>query len=120
VVNELCDVYIDQALQLSPEELASKTKSDNGYTFLHELALFTRDRTVLRDQLIAVLLAGRDTTAATLSVSDTQDCHPILEAGHNPQTLADFSHMTATDKEFVIVDILRTRTPPGSSTQAAR
>lgn len=36
-------------------------------TFLHALAGFTRDRKVLRDQLIAVLLAGRDTTASTLS-----------------------------------------------------
>ncbi|KAI2615638.1 cytochrome P450 52A11 [Hypoxylon sp. NC1633] len=67
VVNEFCNIYIDRALQLSPEELASKTKSDQGYTFLHELASFTRDRQVLRDQLVAVLLAGRDTTAATLS-----------------------------------------------------
>jgi cytochrome P450 len=47
--------------------LASKTKDDHSYTFLHALAGFTRDRTVLRDQIIAVLLAGRDTTAATLS-----------------------------------------------------
>ncbi|KAI1213781.1 cytochrome P450 52A11 [Annulohypoxylon truncatum] len=67
VVNEFCNIYIDQALRLSPEDLASKTKSDQGYTFLHELASFTRDRKVLRDQLVAVLLAGRDTTAATLS-----------------------------------------------------
>ncbi|KAI0890726.1 cytochrome P450 52A11 [Annulohypoxylon maeteangense] len=67
VVNEFCNLYIERALRLSPEELASKTKSDSGYTFLHELASFTRDRKVLRDQVIAVLLAGRDTTAATLS-----------------------------------------------------
>lgn len=67
VINKLCETYIDRALQLSPEELATRTKSDEGYTFLHELASFTRDRTVIRDQLVAVLLAGRDTTAATLS-----------------------------------------------------
>ncbi|ETS86214.1 hypothetical protein PFICI_00042 [Pestalotiopsis fici W106-1] len=67
VINKLCETYIDRALQLSPEELATRTKSDNGYTFLHELALFTRDRKVIRDQLVAVLLAGRDTTASTLS-----------------------------------------------------
>lgn len=67
VINKLCETYIDRALELSPEELATKSKSDEGYTFLHDLASFTRDRTVIRDQLIAVLLAGRDTTAATLS-----------------------------------------------------
>ena len=43
------------------------TKSDRGYTFLHALAGFTRDRHTLRDQLIAILLAGRDTTASALS-----------------------------------------------------
>ncbi|KAI1394230.1 cytochrome P450 52A11 [Hypoxylon trugodes] len=67
VVNEFCGTYIDRALRLTPEELATRTKSDQDYTFLHELASFTRDRKVLRDQLVAVLLAGRDTTAATLS-----------------------------------------------------
>ncbi|KAI1106644.1 cytochrome P450 52A11 [Jackrogersella minutella] len=67
VVNEFCNVYIERALRLSPSELATKTKADEGYTFLHELASFTRDRKVLRDQLVAVLLAARDTTAATLS-----------------------------------------------------
>lgn len=67
VINEFVTPYIDQALSLSPEELATKTKSEEGYTFLHALASFTRDRKVLRDQLVAVLLAGRDTTASTLS-----------------------------------------------------
>lgn len=61
------DRYVQQALLLSPAELESKTKADGGYTFLHELASYTRDPKVLRDQLVAVLLAGRDTTASTLS-----------------------------------------------------
>jgi cytochrome P450 len=67
VINEFVTPFIEQALRLSPEELATKTKSEEGYTFLHALASFTRDRKVLRDQLVAVLLAGRDTTASTLS-----------------------------------------------------
>ncbi|KAI9053821.1 hypothetical protein LZ554_002769 [Drepanopeziza brunnea f. sp. 'monogermtubi'] len=66
-INEFVTPYIEQTLRLSPEELATKTKSEEGYTFLHALAGFTRDRAVLRDQLVAVLLAGRDTTASTLS-----------------------------------------------------
>ncbi|KAI2465077.1 cytochrome P450 52A11 [Annulohypoxylon bovei var. microspora] len=80
VVNEFCNIYIERALRLSPEELASKTKSDQGYTFLHELASFTRDRKVLRDQLVAVLLAGRDTTAATLSFA-------FYELGRRPEAV---------------------------------
>ena len=67
VLNAFVEKYIDQALALPPSELEAKTKSDQGYTFLHALASYTRDRTVLRDQLVAVLLAGRDTTAVTLS-----------------------------------------------------
>ena len=66
-MNEFVEPFIDEALSLPPEELATKSKSDEGYTFLHALAGFTRDRKVLRDQLVAVLLAGRDTTASTLS-----------------------------------------------------
>ena len=67
VINEFVNPYIEHALCLSPEELATKTKSEEGYTFLHALASFSRDRKVLRDQLVAVLLAGRDTTASILS-----------------------------------------------------
>ncbi|KAF2173799.1 hypothetical protein M409DRAFT_16070 [Zasmidium cellare ATCC 36951] len=67
VLNKFVDRYIDEALALPKDELEKKTKSDDGYTFLHAIATYTRDRQVLRDQLVAVLLAGRDTTAVTLS-----------------------------------------------------
>jgi len=67
VINEFVTPFIEDALALSPAELATKTKSEEGYTFLHAIASFTRDRKMLRDQLVAVLLAGRDTTASTLS-----------------------------------------------------
>ena len=67
VLNRFIDRYIHKALELPPEQLESIAKSSEGYTFLHELANYTRDRKVLRDELVAVLLAGRDTTANTLS-----------------------------------------------------
>jgi cytochrome P450 len=67
VINNFVNQYIELALRLTPEELATKSKSDEGYTFLHELASFTQDPKVLRDQLVAILLAGRDTTASSLS-----------------------------------------------------
>jgi len=67
IMDDFVNVFIERALRLSDEELECKTKSDQGYTFLHELARFTKDRKILRDQLVAVLLAGRDTTAGTLS-----------------------------------------------------
>ena len=81
VIDAFIDQYVDQALRLSPEELAGKSKGDAGYTFLHALAGFTRDRKVLHDQIIAVLLAGRDTTASTLSWT-------IYELGRHPEAVA--------------------------------
>ncbi|KAI8634103.1 cytochrome P450 [Xylariaceae sp. FL1651] len=59
--------YIKQTLAIPPEEIEKLTKADDEFTFLHNLARFTQDPKVIRDQLIAVLLAGRDTMAATLS-----------------------------------------------------
>lgn len=66
-MDEFVYQYVQQALALPPDELESKAKGSAGYTFLHALAAYTRDPKVLRDQLVAVLLAGRDTTASTLS-----------------------------------------------------
>lgn len=80
-INQFVNVYIERALLLSPAELESKGKTDAGYTFLHALAGFTHDRKVLRDQLVAVLLAGRDTTASTLSWT-------IYELARHPQCVA--------------------------------
>lgn len=66
-LNDFVEPYVEDALALSEEELSNRTKDDNGYTFLHAIASHTRDRKVLRDQIVGVLLAGRDTTACTLS-----------------------------------------------------
>ncbi|KAI1132561.1 cytochrome P450 [Nemania abortiva] len=66
-IEEFIMPYIQQTLAIPPEELANLTKSDTESTFLHHLARFTQDPKMMRDQLVAVLLAGRDTTAATLS-----------------------------------------------------
>ncbi|KAK1752377.1 cytochrome P450 [Echria macrotheca] len=85
VINKFIDQYIDLALTLSPEELESKSKSDTGYTFLHALAGFTRERKVLHDQLIAVLLAGRDTTASTLSWT-------LYELSRHPEAVSKLRH----------------------------
>lgn len=56
---------IKRALSLTPEELASSVQSK--YTFLQALANLTQDPKILRDQILAILMAGRDTTASALS-----------------------------------------------------
>ncbi|KAH8802503.1 cytochrome P450 [Xylogone sp. PMI_703] len=65
VINDIAFPYIDAALALDASELASKS-TDQSYTFLHALASVSRDRIFLRDQIVSLLLAGRDTTAAIL------------------------------------------------------
>ena len=82
VMNNFVEPFIDEALLLSPDELEKRTKSDDGYTFLHAIAAFSRDRKMLRDQLVAVLLAGRDTTACTLSWL-------FHQLGNNPDVVAE-------------------------------
>lgn len=67
VMDDMVQPFIDRTLNLTTDELEKLSKSDTEFSFLHSLANYTRDPKVIRDQLIAVLLAGRDTTAATLS-----------------------------------------------------
>ncbi|PWW73352.1 cytochrome P450 52A5 [Tuber magnatum] len=65
VLNSFVEPYVERALEMRPEEL--KSRNEKSYNFLHALAEFTRDKRLLRDQLVAVLLAARDSAAATLS-----------------------------------------------------
>ncbi|KAF7187191.1 Cytochrome P450 52-E3 [Pseudocercospora fuligena] len=60
--NAFIEPFVEEALQLSQSELEGKP-----WTFLQAIAGYTRDPKVIRDQIASVLLAGRDTTACTLS-----------------------------------------------------
>lgn len=64
-MDDFMQPFIDSVLSMTTEQLDSMLAKKD--TFLHALARFTRDPKVIRDQLVAILLAGRDTTAATLS-----------------------------------------------------
>lgn len=52
-INDFIEPIIERALSLDRAELEEKTQSSQGYTFLHALVGFTRDRKVLRDQIVA-------------------------------------------------------------------
>ncbi|PFH61535.1 hypothetical protein XA68_17112 [Ophiocordyceps unilateralis] len=67
ILERFIDPFIQSALSLPPDQLAYLSKSDRDFTFLHNIVLLSRDPKVIRDQIMAVLLAGRDTTASTLS-----------------------------------------------------
>lgn len=78
-MDRFIEPWITEALSMTQEQLDKKlSKTD---TFLHALARRTRDRKVIRDQLVALLLAGRDTTSTTLSWM-------ILELARNPKVVA--------------------------------
>lgn len=57
--------YVDKAVNMDDETLEKKSQS--GYTFLYELAKTTKNPKVLQDQLLNIMVAGRDTTAGLLS-----------------------------------------------------
>ncbi|RCI11102.1 hypothetical protein L249_7309 [Ophiocordyceps polyrhachis-furcata BCC 54312] len=78
-IDDFVNKFIDQALRMTPDEL--QASSEKSYTFLHELARTTRDPKVIRDQIVNVILAGRDTTAGTLSWA-------VYELARNPAIVA--------------------------------
>jgi len=72
ICHDFVDQYIMQALvRIKAEQLGEKKSHGNlnreRYVFLDELVKSTEDPTRLRDELLNVLLAGRDTTASLLS-----------------------------------------------------
>jgi len=70
ICHEYIDKFVDDALifrkQLDEEKIAS-SKKDEKYYFIQEVAKQTTDSKRIRDELINILLAGRDTTASLLS-----------------------------------------------------
>ena len=65
VLDAFVNPFVDRALQMNLSELTERTSHKS---FLESLAATgTKDRKFLRDQVVAVLLAGRDTTAGILS-----------------------------------------------------
>ncbi|CUM65864.1 uncharacterized protein PRCAT00003514001 [Priceomyces carsonii] len=64
-VQDFTQYYVKKALATSEEELESKSK--DGYIFLYELVKKTKDPKVIQDELLSIMLAGRNTTASLLS-----------------------------------------------------
>nr|B8QHP5.1 RecName: Full=Cytochrome P450 52-N1; Short=CYP52-N1; AltName: Full=Cytochrome P450 monooxygenase CYP52-N1 [Starmerella bombicola]ACD75402.1 cytochrome P450 monooxygenase CYP52-N1 [Starmerella bombicola]AIY55342.1 cytochrome P450 monooxygenase CYP52-N1 [Wickerhamiella domercqiae] len=66
-VHTVMDHYVQLALKATEKYDPDDDSEKGEYYFSHELAKLTRDPLSLRDQLFNILIAGRDTTAATLS-----------------------------------------------------
>lgn len=64
------DKFVDDAIRFKHEQDEEKkagSQKEERYIFIQELAKQTTDRKRLRDELVNILLAGRDTTASLLS-----------------------------------------------------
>ncbi|AOW01094.1 hypothetical protein B0I72DRAFT_168410 [Yarrowia lipolytica] len=66
IVHDFTDFYVSKALAARKEKF-QELDQEGKYIFLYELAKETRNPKVLRDQMLNILLAGRDTTASLLS-----------------------------------------------------
>ena len=97
VIDNFVFPFVHQALALPTDDLEKIGRSEKSFNFLHALAYFTRDPKVLRDQIVAVLLAGRDTTAATLSWT-------FYELSHYPAVYAKL-------RQEILDTVGPTRTP---------
>ena len=67
VLNNFIAPYVERAVSETQADIAEKEAHGEKVNFTDSLSQFTKDRIVLRDQLVSTLLAGRDTTACTLS-----------------------------------------------------
>lgn len=66
-VHEFVEHIVNDTLKTKAEQKIAGDEKKEGYLFIDALARETTDVEVIRDQLINVLLAGRDTTACLLS-----------------------------------------------------
>jgi cytochrome P450 len=71
------DTYVDRYVQLALKKPTGDKVDPDDHSLLAALVQESRDPVFLRDQLVSTLLAGRDTTAATLSWS-------LKELSRNP------------------------------------
>ncbi|EEA22186.1 Protein kinase alk2 [Talaromyces marneffei ATCC 18224] len=74
LVHDVVDYYVDAALARynhtgGDQEKFIDSANPDRYVFLDAMIRETRDRRALRDQMLNILLAGRDTTASLLSSS---------------------------------------------------
>ncbi|KAL2863129.1 cytochrome P450 [Aspergillus lucknowensis] len=71
ICHQMVEQFVDKAMRVrekyDEEKATGETEESRRYVFLNGLAQQTGNRTRIRDELMNVLLAGRDTTASLLS-----------------------------------------------------
>jgi cytochrome P450 len=67
VVNDFVEPFVQRAIAQTESNIETKQREREVVNFTDALSLYTKDRAMLRDQLVSTLLAARDTTACALS-----------------------------------------------------
>lgn len=105
-VHAFARFYVNKAILMDDDELEKKSQS--GYTFLYELAKQTKDAKVLQDQLLNIMVAGRDTTAGLMSFTFFElSRHPEVYARLREEVLALFGEGTPQDLENITFESLK-------------
>ena len=102
------DYYVQLALQQPPmdAEKVAGAGEKGQYVFLRELAQRTRDPIELRNQLLHILLAGRDTTASLLSwLFMLLARHPEVFAKLREAIIDDFGDRSAAASEITFTKL---------------
>ena len=66
-IKAYADGFVERALQKRVKSRIMTNETSDSYTFVEDLCTQIEDASLIRDQLVNVLLAGRDTTACLLS-----------------------------------------------------
>lgn len=109
LVHEVVDHYVHLALDFNKSD---QPKADDRYVFLKALSQETRDPKVIRDNVLNILLAGRDTTASLLSSAFFYlSRHPdvwnrlrgevVREFGDNPKINDNITHAKLKDIPYL-------------------
>ncbi|EGX89124.1 Cytochrome P450 [Cordyceps militaris CM01] len=105
-VRRFADYYVRRALARSPALAQEEDGTD--YVFLNELVKETRDPDVLRNQLLNILLAGRDTTAGLLGWTTLRLARqPEVYAKLRAAVLAAFGPYSASDTSRITFESLK-------------
>lgn len=126
VIHESVGYYVKKALSLSEIDLHSV----KGYVFLYELVKQTRDPKILQDELLSIMLAGRNTTSSLLSflffeLSSNPDIwsklkYEIDESFHNDLSKITFESMKrCTYLKYCINETLRMYPPVSRNLRVA-
>jgi cytochrome P450 len=100
-VRSFVNHYVKLALTQQPEDLKAETGEVGKYNLLRELVKETRDPIELRDQLLGLLTAGRDTTATLLSwVFIELALNPEIFDKLRREILSDFGKSASTTAQL--------------------